>query len=387
MQSYLVHFRDRQLALAVGAGLEDRLTRDGHDAVALVPASDGLALTRVDGTGRRASRRSYGEAPQVVALYEEGLLAKLESLGLTAYVGVRPDEEPGIIRWGNGGAMLLPVTTARELIDAVADHTPWAAHAAKVAKRAVATPTVQPRKLAVAGIVGPMLVAGLPVTAAAATAPHHSPAKTGGTPVATTAFAAKFAPQTAQSPVPADTQQFLDRIDSAIQFFLRQTRQAAAHNTRATQALENQIMRLVNAFINSQRGASSPTAPPQGGSPGSQRSGSPAGQGGGAQQSPGQGGGSQGGGQGQGGQGQQNPDQQGSGSQSPSASQGSMSGQGSMSEQGSMSGQGSMSRQGSMSSGAGTSSSGPGASSAGGTSSSGSGGSFGGGASSGGGSS
>jgi hypothetical protein len=40
-QTYLVHFRDRQLALAVGAELEDRLAEDGREAVALVPAGAG----------------------------------------------------------------------------------------------------------------------------------------------------------------------------------------------------------------------------------------------------------------------------------------------------------------------------------------------------------
>jgi hypothetical protein len=305
VQSYLVHFRDRQLALAVGAGLEDRLARDGHDAVALVSRADGAGLTRADGTGRRASRGSYRDAPQVVALYEEGLLAKLESLGLTAYVGVHPDEEPGTIRWSNGGAMLLPVTTARELIDAVATHTPWVTHAAKLTKRTFAMPTVLPRNLAVAGVVGPMLLAGLPGAAAAATAPHHPSVKTGG--ITTTAFDATMAPQAAQSPAPSSNQVFLNRIDSAIRFYLAQTRQQLANNDNATQALENQILRLVNAFINGQGGASSPGA---GASPGGRQAGSPGGQAGG-QQSPG----------GQAG-GQQSPSGQGGSQQSPGGQQG-----------------------------------------------------------------
>src|SRR5262249_15906470 len=133
MQTYLIHFRDRQLALAVGAELEDCLARDGREAVALVPAGDGLGLTRAGGEGQGGSRRSQG-VPHVVALHEEGLLGKLESLGLTAYVGVRPEEEPRIVRWGNGGAMLVPVTTARDLVEAITYHTPWAPHAAKMAK-------------------------------------------------------------------------------------------------------------------------------------------------------------------------------------------------------------------------------------------------------------
>ena len=113
LQTYLVHFRDRRLALTVGAGLEQRLARDGHDAVALIPAGDGLGLTRADGSSHPARRRSRTSTPQVIALYEEGLLAKLQSLGLTAYIGIGPAEQPAAIRWGNGGgALLLPVTTA-----------------------------------------------------------------------------------------------------------------------------------------------------------------------------------------------------------------------------------------------------------------------------------
>ena len=169
VQTYLVHFRDRRLALAVGAGLEDRLARDGRDVVALVPAGDGFGLARAGGGGRGGTRRSFAGAPQVVALYEDGLLARLESLGLTAYIGVGPGEEPGAIRWGNGGgAMLLPVTTAGDLVDAIARRTPWAPYAARMAK--VASPSrrdgglpgaVSPalsRKLAVAGIAGPLLL-------------------------------------------------------------------------------------------------------------------------------------------------------------------------------------------------------------------------------------
>jgi hypothetical protein len=38
LQSYLILMRDPQLALAVGSALEARLTGDGHDALALVPA-------------------------------------------------------------------------------------------------------------------------------------------------------------------------------------------------------------------------------------------------------------------------------------------------------------------------------------------------------------
>lgn len=50
--TYLIHFRDNELALAVGAALEGRLAADGRDAIALVPAGDGLGLTRAADGGR-----------------------------------------------------------------------------------------------------------------------------------------------------------------------------------------------------------------------------------------------------------------------------------------------------------------------------------------------
>ena len=40
-QTYLVLIREGRLALAVATELEERLARDGHDAVALVPAVRG----------------------------------------------------------------------------------------------------------------------------------------------------------------------------------------------------------------------------------------------------------------------------------------------------------------------------------------------------------
>ncbi len=43
-QTYLILIRDGRLALAVGAALEERLLRDGHEALALVPAARGLEL-------------------------------------------------------------------------------------------------------------------------------------------------------------------------------------------------------------------------------------------------------------------------------------------------------------------------------------------------------
>jgi hypothetical protein len=252
LQTYLIHFRDRRLALAVGAGLEDRLARDGHDAVALVPVGGGLGLTRADGAGCGPSRLSYSGTPQVVALYEEGLLARLESLGLTAYIGIGPGEEPGAIRWSNrGGALLLPVTTARDLVDAIAAHTPWTPHAARLAKRTLAwrhdtglpgtPPSALSRKIAVAGIAGPLLLTGLPGAAAAAAT--HASASTDAQPSAPAApvsatFTADQAvqQQPAQAPAPASSPSFFDRIGSAVQYYMQQTGQAALDQSRADQA-------------------------------------------------------------------------------------------------------------------------------------------------------
>jgi hypothetical protein len=118
-QIYLIMIRDGRLALTVGAALEDRMLRDGHSAMALVPAVRGPEFADSD------CRRHLGRAPHVVALHEDGLLADLASLGLPAYVGVPHDEEPQIARWADdSGAIMLPVATARDLVDAVADYTP-----------------------------------------------------------------------------------------------------------------------------------------------------------------------------------------------------------------------------------------------------------------------
>jgi hypothetical protein len=243
-QTYLIHVRDRQLALAVGAELEDRLARDGRQAVALVPAGDGLGLPRA--------------APQVVALYEEGLLSRLESLGLTAYVGVPPEEEAGVVRWAHGGAMLLPVATARDLVDAVADHTPWRASAASMTQFASSTlrfasapgparPALS-RKLAVAGIAGPLLLTGLPAAAAATSGPatHQPPAKAGVTAL----FASKIKPPAKTTPpaVPASIQALINELKTALQNYLQQTGQTGSTNA---QALQNQITQLFNNLINS----------------------------------------------------------------------------------------------------------------------------------------
>jgi hypothetical protein len=132
-QTYLVMIRDGRLALAVADALEERLSLDGHNALVLAPAPRGLALA--DEHGRdwpwQAGRLPAGRRPQVVAVQEEGLLGRLEALGLAAYVGVPLDEDWRVIRWDSqAGAIMLPVASARDLVDAVADHTPWPEYAA-----------------------------------------------------------------------------------------------------------------------------------------------------------------------------------------------------------------------------------------------------------------
>jgi hypothetical protein len=200
-QIYLILIRDGSLALTVGAGLENRLLRDGSRAMALVPTVRGPEFADADYLRHLAIWRSgsepVGQAPQVVALYEDGLLANLASLGLPAYVGVRDGDEPRIARWAGGpGAIMLPVATARDLVDAIADHTPWSRYAAGLpvveypAAGAAAAPVVpgarQPghgrpsvrsrRVVAVASVAaGPLLLAGLPPVAIAAGGVSQAP--------------------------------------------------------------------------------------------------------------------------------------------------------------------------------------------------------------------
>ena len=208
--TYLILIRDGRLALAVGAALEERLLRDGHEALALVPAVRGLEFADA-GYLRRLRTGQAGpgqpsQAPQVVALYEDGLLKRLESLGLAAYIGVPHEEEWRIVHWDNDiGAMLLPVATARDLVDAVAHHTPWSRGAQKVSNAAsphgrdgrwaLGAPPALSRKLAVAsavGVAGSLLLVSVPPAAAAPSGIQASgrPGAASGATVATveTAF-------------------------------------------------------------------------------------------------------------------------------------------------------------------------------------------------------
>jgi hypothetical protein len=129
-QTYLILIKDDGLALGIGEALEDRLLRDGHSAVALVPAVRGAGFADVADEWLHEARRldpaMGGRPPQVVALYEDGLLERLEPLGLAAYVGVPLAQDWRVVPWGdNSGAILLPVATARDMVAAVAAHTPW----------------------------------------------------------------------------------------------------------------------------------------------------------------------------------------------------------------------------------------------------------------------
>lgn len=129
-QTYLILIRDDSMALALGEALEERLLADGHSAAALVPAVRGadFASSATDWLDQARALDSSlgGQPPHLVALQEDGLLELLEPLGLAAYVGVPQGQELRVVPWGeDAGAMLLPVATARELVEAVAAHTPW----------------------------------------------------------------------------------------------------------------------------------------------------------------------------------------------------------------------------------------------------------------------
>jgi hypothetical protein len=223
-QTYVILIKDGSLALAVGAALEDRLACDGHSALALVPAR-GLDFTDAGSHWHpgisRGRPRDFSRAPQVVALYEDGLLKRLESLGLAAYVGVPQQEEWRVVHWDNdAGAILLPVGTARDLVEAVACHTPWARHTTRVPyavlprRREVSRPVfggppALSRKLAIASAVGvasSVLLTSAPMAAAASSSAVQAPAQAGtaaggAMAAAQTAFGAGRPPVAGQ-PVP-----------------------------------------------------------------------------------------------------------------------------------------------------------------------------------------
>jgi hypothetical protein len=133
-QTYLILIRDDSLALALGEALEERLLADGHSGAALVPAVRGADFASIAADWLQQARALDpglgGQPPHLVALQEDGLLERLEPLGLAAFVGVPQDQEWRVVPWGeDAGAMMLPVATARQMVDAVASHTPWSRYA------------------------------------------------------------------------------------------------------------------------------------------------------------------------------------------------------------------------------------------------------------------
>ena len=99
-QPYIVLIRNSRLALAVGAALEDRLLRDGYRAIAFAAGPE-----EIGGGGQLRERCRDGQSgpdPLVVALYEDGLLPGLASLGLAAYVGVPEEASWQLVSWDNG---------------------------------------------------------------------------------------------------------------------------------------------------------------------------------------------------------------------------------------------------------------------------------------------
>ncbi len=207
-QVYLVLIKDGRLALTVGAALEDRLLRDGHRAMALVPVVRGREFADSD---YRRQLASAGHAPQVVTLYEDGLLDRLATLGLPAYVGVQHDEEARVARWSNdSGAIMLPVATARDLVDAVADHTPWRRYAAELPSarypvEAAKIAPVRSRKIASVATVGPLLLGSMSAVAVAASGPGQALAPAAAAPGGhlNAVDVADTQPATASGPVPA----------------------------------------------------------------------------------------------------------------------------------------------------------------------------------------
>ena len=263
-QIYLIMIRDGRLALTVGAALEDRMLRDGHSAMALVPAVRGPEFADSDYGRHLASWRSGsprgGHGPQAVALYEDGLLADLASLGLPAYVGVRHDEEPQIARWADdSGAIMLPVATARDLVDAVADYTPWPRYAADLppsryrvtgAKPSRSGALVLPNKVAiVAGVAGPLLLAGLPATAMAAGSPAAasggSAASAGSTAAVDTAYVQQAAPPSGganNTSTASSVSNWFTQLGTAFNNAMAQYGQAQITNAQANQAFWNAVI-------------------------------------------------------------------------------------------------------------------------------------------------
>jgi hypothetical protein len=183
-RTYLILIRDGRRALAVATALEERMVRDGRAGLTLIPAIRGSDFP---GAGYQRQLQAWHDcrsrnsaAPQVVALHENGILEKLESLGLAAYIGVPKDSQWRILRWQkDAGAIFLPVATVRDLVEGIARHTPWERHAAQLAggtprhrrpagQGSLPGALALSRKLAItstAGMAGSLLLFGLPSVA------------------------------------------------------------------------------------------------------------------------------------------------------------------------------------------------------------------------------
>ena len=280
-QTYLVLIRDGRLALAVASELEDRLADEGWPALALVPAMRGVDFADPDYGGClrawQPGTRRYTGTPQVVALYEEGLLNRLASLGLAAYIGVPREEEWRVVHWDNdAGAMLLPVATARDLVDAVVDHTPWSEYATGVAplrrrgarRSDAAGPALLSRKIAIAGVAAgvatPLLLAAAPGTALAAGPPAASaasqagqaPAAPSSSNVSGNSAGGASAPAAGTSSVTSpgvfsqvgtSIGNFFSRLGSAIQQGMSAYGQAEITNAQANQAFANALVQALPA--------------------------------------------------------------------------------------------------------------------------------------------
>jgi hypothetical protein len=84
LQSYLILMRDPQLTLAVGSALEARLTGDGHDALALVPAGHWQERAR---PGRGSLRAGDGRGAKPLQVWRR----IIPGCDLAAYPTEHPD--------------------------------------------------------------------------------------------------------------------------------------------------------------------------------------------------------------------------------------------------------------------------------------------------------
>lgn len=146
-ETFLILIKDDDLAAAVAAALPGRLEQESRTAAVVVPAfrrlafaswRPGLAASELAGQVRPAGRCV------AVGVCEAGLLDGIRSLGLPAWIGIPAHEPPATIRWGQrGGARLVPITAAADLIDAIAADAAWPPSAAFPASAAARPPAIR----------------------------------------------------------------------------------------------------------------------------------------------------------------------------------------------------------------------------------------------------